>query len=188
MGILSAQRYAALELIQKLVHSSSEEDYNANLKLIETTCPRQIFNWHNIHTEWVLVLTYFERSLTNTTNNRIESFNQKLKQVIKLYSGLDLFFENFIPLIGTLRNERYCKENQKYKKAFFVAQKLAAACSAVGMKKFMSRMKLWKNNHTVEVENSCTTSTTKAEQVFALDIDKQVPVYIDEVNAVLNDN
>ncbi|VDI40315.1 Hypothetical predicted protein [Mytilus galloprovincialis] len=54
MGISSAQRYVALELIQKLVHSSSEEDYNANLKLIETTCPRQIFNyidtnWHNIY-------------------------------------------------------------------------------------------------------------------------------------------
>ncbi|CAG2244710.1 unnamed protein product [Mytilus edulis] len=59
MGISSAQRYVALELIQKLVHSSSEEDYNANLKLIETTCPRQIFNyidtnWHNIRNEWVL--------------------------------------------------------------------------------------------------------------------------------------
>ncbi|VDI68983.1 zinc finger SWIM domain-containing protein 3 [Mytilus galloprovincialis] len=319
MGISSAQRYVALELIQKLVHSSSEEDYNANLKLIETTCPRQIFNyidtnWHNIRNEWVLGLTYFEGSLMNTTNNRIESFNQKLKQVIKLYSGLDLFFENFISLIGTLRNERdykgsveiqkvpvhikamnttsaeykysqlltgyasyfvidelkkarkmetifkttnstshsdddmelntnsctcnfrksmglpckhiffarllisidlfgtelcvsrwtrsyyrentrlfspmvspsktFCNssnkvsnasqvvdprnttllsENQKYKKAFFVAQKLAAACSAVGMKEFMSRMKLlteieelWKNNHTVEVEDSCT--------------------------------
>ncbi|CAG2244711.1 unnamed protein product [Mytilus edulis] len=272
----------------------------------------------------------------NTTNNRIESFNQKLKQVIKLYSGLDLFFENFISLIGTLRNERdykgsveiqkvpvhikamnttsaeykysqlltgyasyfvidelkkarkmetifkttnstshsdddmelntnsctcnfrksmglpckhiffarllisidlfgtelcvsrwtrsyyrentrlfstmvssskkFCNsssnasqvvdarnttllsENQKYKKAFFVAQNLAAACSAVGMKEFMSRMKLWKNNHTVEVEDSCTASTAKAEPVFALDIDKQVPVYIDEVHAVSNES
>ncbi|XP_076116154.1 uncharacterized protein LOC143083747 isoform X4 [Mytilus galloprovincialis] len=351
MGISSAQRYVALELIQKLVHSSSEEDYNANLKLIETTCPRQIFNyidtnWHNIRNEWVLGLTYFEGSLMNTTNNRIESFNQKLKQVIKLYSGLDLFFENFISLIGTLRNERdykgsveiqkvpvhikamnttsaeykysqlltgyasyfvidelkkarkmetifkttnstshsdddmelntnsctcnfrksmglpckhiffarllisidlfgtelcvsrwtrsyyrentrlfspmvspsktFCNssnkvsnasqvvdprnttllsENQKYKKAFFVAQKLAAACSAVGMKEFMSRMKLlteieelWKNNHTVEVEDSCTASTEKAEPVFALDIDKQVPVYIDGVHAVSNES
>ncbi|XP_071125473.1 uncharacterized protein [Mytilus edulis] len=350
MGISSAQRYVALELIQKLVHSSSEEDYNANLKLIETTCPRQIFNyidtnWHNIRNEWVLGLTYFEGSLMNTTNNRIESFNQKLKQVIKLYSGLDLFFENFISLIGTLRNERdykgsveiqkvpvhikamnttsaeykysqlltgyasyfvidelkkarkmetifkttnstshsdddmelntnsctcnfrksmglpckhiffarliisielydtelcvsrwtrsyyrentrlfstmvsssktFCSsssnvsqvvdtrnttlhvlsENQKYKKAFFVAQNLAAACSAVGMKEFISRMKLlteieelWKNNHTVEVEESCTASSAKAEPVFALDIDKQVPVYIDEVHAVSNES
>ncbi|XP_076116151.1 uncharacterized protein LOC143083747 isoform X2 [Mytilus galloprovincialis] len=338
MGISSAQRYVALELIQKLVHSSSEEDYNANLKLIETTCPRQIFNyidtnWHNIRNEWVLGLTYFEGSLMNTTNNRIESFNQKLKQVIKLYSGLDLFFENFISLIGTLRNERdykgsveiqkvpvhikamnttsaeykysqlltgyasyfvidelkkarkmetifkttnstshsdddmelntnsctcnfrksmglpckhiffarllisidlfgtelcvsrwtrsyyrentrlfspmvspsktFCNssnkvsnasqvvdprnttllsENQKYKKAFFVAQKLAAACSAVGMKEFMSRMKLlteieelWKNNHTVEVEDSCTESTVEADSCFILEGQTIVP-------------
>ncbi|VDI69197.1 Hypothetical predicted protein [Mytilus galloprovincialis] len=87
------------------------------------------------------------------------------------------------------------KRIKKYKKAFFVAQKLAAACSAVGMKKFMSRIKLlteieelWKNNHTVEVEESCTASTAKAEPVFALDIDKQVPVYIDEVHAVSNES
>ncbi|CAC5411152.1 unnamed protein product [Mytilus coruscus] len=285
MGISSAQRYVALELIQKLLHSISEEYYKANLKLIETTCPRQIFkyietNWHEILTEWVLGLNYFEGSLMNTTNNRIESLNQKLKQVIKLYSSLDLFFENFISLIGTLRNERDYKgsveiqkvpvhikamntnsaeykysqlltgyasnfvlelcvgrwtrsyyrentrlispmvspsktfgnipnkvsnvsqvidprintvlsENQKYKKAFFVAEKLAAACSAVGMKKFMSRMKLlkeieelWKNNHTVEVEDSSST----AKAVFSLDIDKQVPVYIDEVHAVSNES
>ncbi|XP_052063113.1 uncharacterized protein LOC127702849 [Mytilus californianus] len=347
MGISSAQRYVALELIQKLVHSTSEEDYKANLKLIETTCPRQIFkyietNWHEIRNEWVLGLNYFEGSLMNTTNNRIESFNQKLKQVIKRYSSLDLFFENFISLIGMLRNERDykgsveiqkvpvhikamstnsaeykysqlltgcasnfvlgqlkkarkmetifkttnrnshfdddvelntisctcnfrksmglpCKhiffarllisidlfgaelcvgrwtrsyyrentrlispmvspsktfgnipnkvsnvsqvidprintvlsENQKYKKAFFVAGKLAAACSAVGMKEFMSRMKLlkeieelWKNNHTVEVEDSSST----AKAVFSLDIDKQVPVYIDEVHAVSNES
>ncbi|CAC5426595.1 unnamed protein product [Mytilus coruscus] len=37
IGISSAQRYVALEPIQKLVHITSQEVYKANLKLIETT-------------------------------------------------------------------------------------------------------------------------------------------------------
>ena len=47
-----------------------------------------------------------EGALLNTTNNRLESFNQKLKQVVRLYSSLDIFLERFIALINTLSNER----------------------------------------------------------------------------------
>jgi hypothetical protein len=42
-----------------------------------------------------------EGALLNTTNNRLESFNQKLKQVVGLYSSLDIFFERFLALINT---------------------------------------------------------------------------------------
>ena len=78
---------------------------------MRTTCPRQIYeciinNWHAIRHEWVLGLKLCEGALLNKTNNQLESFNQKLKQVVRLYSSLDIIFERFIALINTLRNER----------------------------------------------------------------------------------
>lgn len=111
MGISSAQRHTALELLQQLVYSSSETAYETQMEKIQNTCPRQIYdylmnNWHHIRSEWVLGLKLCEGSMMNTTNNRLESFNQKLKQVVKLYSSLGVFFDKFLSLIRTLRNER----------------------------------------------------------------------------------
>ncbi|XP_052061159.1 uncharacterized protein LOC127701314 [Mytilus californianus] len=111
MGISSAQRHTALELLQKLVYCNSETDYEASLEEVKRKCSRQINeyiinNWHEIRHEWVFGLKLCDGSLMNTTNNRLESFNQKLKQVINLYSCLEVFFEKFLSLINTVRNER----------------------------------------------------------------------------------
>ena len=42
----------------------------------------------------------------NSTNNRLESLNQKLKSVINKYSSLEKFFEHFFSCISVLRRER----------------------------------------------------------------------------------
>lgn len=45
MGISIAQRHTALELLQKLVYSISEEEYEITLEQVRTTCPRQIYEY-----------------------------------------------------------------------------------------------------------------------------------------------
>ncbi|CAC5419274.1 unnamed protein product [Mytilus coruscus] len=111
MGITSSQRNAALELIQKLVYSRTEEDYEEVYKEIEEMCPSAVIgyiksNWHGIRKEWVSGMQLDEGTFLNATNNRLESFNQKLKSVVCTNATLDDFFDKFRPLIRTLRNER----------------------------------------------------------------------------------
>ncbi|VDI34878.1 Hypothetical predicted protein [Mytilus galloprovincialis] len=72
------------------------------------------------------------------------------------------------------RNTTLLSENQKYKKAFFVAQKLAAACSAVGMKG------IYVKNETVDgnrraVEKQSHKSTVEADSCFILEGQTIVP-------------
>lgn len=45
IGISIAQRHTALELLQKLVYSISEEEYEITLEQVRTTCPRQIYEY-----------------------------------------------------------------------------------------------------------------------------------------------
>ncbi|VDI16268.1 Hypothetical predicted protein [Mytilus galloprovincialis] len=111
MGITSSQRNAALELIQKLVYSRTEDDYQEVYKEIEEVCPSAVIgyiksNWHGIRKEWVSGMQLDEGTFLNATNNRLESFNQKLKSVVCTNATLDDFFDKFRPLIRTLRNER----------------------------------------------------------------------------------
>lgn len=41
----------------------------------------------------------------NSTNNRAESMNAKLKQIVERFSSLELFVERFFAFINTQRNE-----------------------------------------------------------------------------------
>ena len=45
-------------------------------------------NWEDIKEQWVQVYQQKSGNLLNETNNRLESFNQKLKAVITKYTGL----------------------------------------------------------------------------------------------------
>ncbi|VDI44209.1 Hypothetical predicted protein, partial [Mytilus galloprovincialis] len=87
--------------------------------------------------------------------------------------------------------------NNKVQGVFYQDEKLAAACSAVGMKEFMSRMKLlteieelWKNNHTIEVNNSCTESTVEADSCFIIEGQTIVPenTSVQCIDIVLEEN
>lgn len=98
MGITSSQRNAALELIQKLVYSRTEEDYQEVYKEIEEVCPSAVIgyiksNWHGIRKEWVSGMQLDEGTFLKATNNRLESFNQKLKSVMCTNATLDDFFD-----------------------------------------------------------------------------------------------
>ena len=67
-------------------------------------------NWHPIRNEWVLGWVLGMKSncgsFLNFTNNRLESINGKLKQVLNLYSSLEEFIDRFFIILTALRTER----------------------------------------------------------------------------------
>lgn len=111
LGITAAQRSMCLEVVQKIVYSTSSTEYDKLYDQIKTTFPKRVKeyyddNWHKIKDEWVLGLKADCGSFLNMTNNRLESINGKLKQVISLKSSLEEFVTNFFVILRTLRIER----------------------------------------------------------------------------------
>lgn len=111
MGITSGQRTMCLESIQKMAYASSLQEYEKLYLLFKETSPRKVVeyyneNWHDIKSEWVLGLKASCGSFLNFTNNRLESINSKLKQVISYYSSLEEFVEKFFIVLTSLRTER----------------------------------------------------------------------------------
>ena len=107
MGITAGQRVTCLELIQKLAYSSSEDEYNKLHGEFKSNCPKNVVeyfnhNWHPLKDEWVLGLKAECGSFLNMTNNRLESINGKLKQVISHHSSLEEFIDNFFIILQSL--------------------------------------------------------------------------------------
>ena len=108
MGITSGQRQLSLDLLQKLAYSSSNEDYETVYKELEKSAPKIVFkyfqeNWHLIRNEWVLHSKAKCGGFLNSTNNRLESINAKLKQVINRHSSLEEFVSHFFVVLSALR-------------------------------------------------------------------------------------
>ena len=110
MHIRLEQKNLCLELIQKLAYSSSEEMYSQNLEQLKQTGIQPVIDyichsWDPIKDQWVIGLKQ-SCHYNNNTNNRLESINQKLKQVISRFSNLKQFFEDLQLAIQCLRQER----------------------------------------------------------------------------------
>ena len=111
MGITSGQRTLCLELLQKMAYACSEAEYNCLYAQFQHDAPREVVryfdsNWHEIKHEWVLGMKSLCGSFLNFTNNRLESINAKLKQVINRHSSLEEFIYHFFIILSTLRTER----------------------------------------------------------------------------------
>ena len=111
MGISSGQRMFCLEMIQRMAHATSETEYSQLYEQFRQDAPREVVlyfsdHWHTIKNEWVLGLKFGGGSFLNSTNNRLESINGKLKQVINKHSSLEDFVKNFFVILNTLRIER----------------------------------------------------------------------------------
>ena len=84
LGITAGERVVGLELFQKMAYASSEEEYQGLCKELEENCPKQVRdyfkdNWAKIKDEWVLHYKAMCGSFLNSTNNKLESLNGKLK-------------------------------------------------------------------------------------------------------------
>lgn len=83
MSISSEKRDTFLKLLDNLVKSKTEKDYKSNYQeLCKTAAPQVIEyfnkNWHPIRKEWSLY-SMVNGNLGNSTNNRLESLNGKIK-------------------------------------------------------------------------------------------------------------
>ena len=111
MGISSGQRLHCLELVQKMAYAISEAEYLDIYSEFENSAPRTVKsyfdeNWRDIRDEWVLGLKCSSGNFLNSTNNRLESINGKLKQVVNRHSSLEEFLEKFFIILTALRTER----------------------------------------------------------------------------------
>lgn len=110
LGITSGQRMFSLELLQKMAYASSEAEYLKLYQELKESAPKQVIDyfdnsWKGIKNEWVLHYKAISGSFLNSTNNRLESINGKLKQVINRHSSLEDFVNNFFVIVSAMRGE-----------------------------------------------------------------------------------
>ena len=111
MGISPGQKLLSLEILQKLAYSKNEEEYDTLYEQLVEDAPPTVVdyfneNWHPIRDEWVMGMKFEVGNFLNTTNNRLESLNAKLKSVITRYSSLEEFLDKFYVILNALRTER----------------------------------------------------------------------------------
>jgi len=111
LGITSGARVLSLELMQKMVYAKSEAEYDSLYDQFQKDVPKEVVEyfdecWHKIKDEWVIGITSCCGTFLNTTNNRLESINGKLKQVISRNSSLEEFIHHFFVILTALRTER----------------------------------------------------------------------------------
>lgn len=110
-NITKQERHAALDVVQQLVYSVSEESYDtAYTKLIDLNLEYVLLyyneNWHPIRDEWTLYGRNKFANYLNWTNNRTESINQKFKMLASRYANLFTFFTNLFSTVAVLASER----------------------------------------------------------------------------------
>lgn len=91
------------QVFEKMCYAQSEDDYNSLFQHLESEAPKSVFeyflkNWHQIRHEWVTGLTFHSGNMLNNTNNRLESFNGKLKSVIPVFTNIDDFVDKLFIL------------------------------------------------------------------------------------------
>ncbi|KAG1674488.1 Zinc finger SWIM domain-containing protein 3 [Nymphon striatum] len=111
LGISSGERNMCLEMLGKITHAKSEDGYQNLYDDFLRSAPRSVLdyynhNWHDIRDQWVEGLKNNKANFMNSTNNGLESTNQKLKSVISRYSGVTVFFQDLMKCSNSLKNER----------------------------------------------------------------------------------
>lgn len=109
--ITTSERETVLEIIQRLVYSTSEEVYDSAYeelidKKLDNVTNYYNDNWHHIRDEWTLYGRNKYANYLNWTNNRTESINQKFKMLGNRYANLFTFFNNLFSTVSVLASER----------------------------------------------------------------------------------
>ena len=111
LSITSAQRDKALDFLQRLAYSRSEQQYQSVYNDFVMSAPPSVVqyfnrNWHDIRVQWVRGIMSSAANYGNFTNNRLESINQKLKSVMSSQCTFAECVSSLKAVIGTLRSER----------------------------------------------------------------------------------
>ncbi|KAH9379452.1 hypothetical protein HPB48_022114 [Haemaphysalis longicornis] len=110
LGITAEDRQTSLKLLQKMVLSKSDNEFEKHEKEFDQEVHPSIKayydkNWRPVRHEWYTGPQFVESSFNNTTNNRLENFNGQLKSVMKSNNSLEEFFRQLFKLLGTLADE-----------------------------------------------------------------------------------
>lgn len=101
-----------LVLLESIVHSKSRSEFQTlcdQLYSFNIESLTQYFqqNWEPIADEWIISISKATNYYGNTTNNRLEAINCRLKNTIKKFSSFDDFFSRFFDTLHSMRIERY---------------------------------------------------------------------------------
>ncbi|KAH9382027.1 hypothetical protein HPB48_017248 [Haemaphysalis longicornis] len=97
--------------MQRMVYAKDEDEYKELYALLQKSAVKAVVdyfttNWHSIYTEWIMGSKWSCGNFFNSTNNRCESMNSKLKQLVERFSSLEMFVERFFALVTTQRKEK----------------------------------------------------------------------------------
>ena len=98
------------ELIRQLVYSKDADDYYDTKQEMYSKTNEQFrlcfeTNWDGCQEMWVTYKRDHHVHLGNTTNNRLESHNQKLKDLSQRSSNLTEMFQNVLRFSNTSASE-----------------------------------------------------------------------------------
>lgn len=107
-----SERDHVRDLLRELVYSNSQDEYDDTKREVYSITNESFWkyfesNWDVCQHMWVSFKRDFNLHLGNTTNNRLESHNQKLKDLTQRSSSLTEMFRNVIRFVTTSMSE-YC--------------------------------------------------------------------------------
>ena len=114
LGITPGQRDLCLDLVQQMAYAPNETAYLNLYEQFNTSAPKSVkeyfdAEWHPIKEQWTMGMKFSSGNFLNSTNNRLECINSKLKSVISRHSSLEEFIENFFLILRSMRTERNYK-------------------------------------------------------------------------------
>ena len=110
MGITAGERTTLLQITEELAYAHSETYYNTKYQEFCEICPNDRVksyynnNWHNIRSEWVQGLKSTQFNLGENTNNRLESYFAKLKDIVTHKVPIRDFIIQFMKSLTSQRN------------------------------------------------------------------------------------
>lgn len=112
-NISSQIQKQALDILTKMIYCKSENEYlelYEQLEQIASVELMQYFNdeWHKLEIKpmWLGFYVNSGSHFHNRTNNRTETFNQKLKAILTRFAPLKKMFKETINVLSTLADER----------------------------------------------------------------------------------
>ena len=160
-----SERDEVRELIRQLVYSKDADDYKDTKEEIYFKTNEQFkkyfeANWDKCQEMWVTYKRDHHVHLGNTTNNRLESHNQKLKDLTHRSSTLSEMFQNVLRFANTSASEySHAVFKEEFTTCVFAdkglegAQDVRSVCTQYASDIILSQLKL---AHTVDYEISAT--------------------------------
>lgn len=108
----SSERTRAPQLLQDLVYAANSNEFENMKQMIEKELSMFVVNylknnWLGITEEWCPRLGEKVLNFMNTTNNRLEGINSKLKSVVSLNSPLEQFCDQLHIILKSLGKEKH---------------------------------------------------------------------------------